>query len=517
MKRRPCDPPPSRPDDAELERLLLDRRHGGLDRDGARRLEALVRAGEDAARLRVLEGFLARIRDAHVEAADPEQAAAVSARIRSAVGAEETRAVRAAGGGPRRRRLVWARVVAVSVAVHVVLLGVVLVEMRRDAEEKGPRRITVSFREPLPPLADRGTEDRPSSPWLPSIGEDRAPVLPAEAPGNAGVATLPEDLDPIGTHRFDHPTGVLGPMRNRLEEPRKRDRLRRAGFDENLTLAAVSRGLRALSHRQHADGSFAASPERGPLAQTALALLPFLGDGHSSRQGTYSTTVVAPGIAWLRQRVFDDGGAVRADVGAEAAALGITLKALSEDYMLSYGRLLPKEGQRRAGEIARLTERVSALQRNDGSFRGTESDLALAVWPMWGLDAATRTGVVVPPDEVALRFARWFERVEEGTPEGDAAGLLLARHLGRAFRDRAEALASRVVERGWEGLDRPFVVATASTGLLREDPQAFRTWSQGLDDKLASRLGPSGTVRRGDPVGDTALVLLTLQAAYRTF
>ena len=98
-----------------------------------------------------------------------------------------------------------------------------------------------------------------------------------------------------------------------------------------------------------------------------------------------------------------------------------------------------------------------------------------------------------------------------------AAGLLLARHLGREVDQRVRDRAARVAAKGWEAEPSPFVVATTSSGLLRQDPTAFRVWSEGMDERLARRLLPTGIVREGDPVGDTALVLLALQAAYRTY
>ena len=104
---------------------------------------------------------------------------------------------------------------------------------------------------------------------------------------------------------------------------------------------------------------------------------------------------------WLRNQLFDGAktDAERAAhlVGHDVSELGPATVALCEDYMLSYGRLRPFDAARRGDEIAALAARVSELQRSDGTFPGADENLHLAVWPMWGLDAAARTGVVVPP------------------------------------------------------------------------------------------------------------------------
>ena len=67
----------------------------------------------------------------------------------------------------------------------------------------------------------------------------------------------------------------------------------------------------------------------------------------------------------------------------------------------------------------------------------------------------------------------------------------------------------------------PLSVLSVGTALLfaergAEKPR-FLAWSRANALELAARLGPQGHVRIGDEVGDTALVLLGLQVAYRTY
>ncbi|MFV1958943.1 MAG: hypothetical protein ACC662_05975, partial [Planctomycetota bacterium] len=421
-----------------------------------------------------------------------------------------------------RRRPLGGRAIALSVAVHVVLLAGGVALILREASDRQERVVALCLTSPTVAESVPADPRAPPSPWL-AEDEGRLELpLPDIARVPAGASPQPGVLEPLDEHRYDFPPRVLGPMRLRTVDALKRGRLQGLGLDAQGTLKAVARGLSALALRQRADGSFAPGGERSAVGETALALLPFLGEGNSSRTGPYAEEVVRPGVGWLRARLFapsSRAGGNDADPGADVpvAERGMALKALSEDFMLSYGRLTPREASRRSGELARLTTRVAAAQAPDGSFPGAGDDIRLAVWPMWGLDAVARTGAAVPPAAVAERFAAWFEHQARDAPETVAVGLLLARDLGRTFAERARAAARARPDAHEASRGDPFLAVTLGTGLLLQDPEAFRTWSRGVDRHLIARLRPTGLARRGDPVGDTALILLSLQIAYRTY
>lgn len=514
MTPRSDDPRPA-PLDPEVEGLLVDRARGELEPSNARRLEALLRErpGLDAD-ARGIEAFLRAARDAQDERPEPGQAERVVARIRARTESEAARARREALAGARPRRIAWARLLAASVALHVALLAVVVFKARQA--EVAAQGVRISVQLPAPgilPAPDEGY-DAPPSPWLPAPGDFPFPEarLAEVEPGATGP-TEDDRLAPLAEDRFAFAPTVAGPMQVRTHDDLKRGRLHQLGFDPDGTLGAVARGLRALQARQAANGSFPAGGGRGAVGQTALALLPFLGEGHGSRTGDeLGREVVARGVAWVRRQLFAEGGN---DV--PAADLGIALKALAEDYMLSYGKLRPAEAERRVDELTRLTERVVATQAPDGRFPGADDDIRLAVWPMWGLEAAARTGVVLPPAAVAERFVAWYASRERRASEDVAAGLLLARSLGDAFEREAAAGASFALAEGSAAEDDTFVLVATGTGLLLRDPEAFRTWGRGLDAKLERGLLQTGVAREGDPVGDTATILLALQVGYRTY
>ncbi len=517
MKPAPTPRPDAVPD-PEIEGLLVDRARGEIDATGLARLAAWARAeGRD---LQAESGrttrLLDRLREAHAARPDPEVARRLSAFVRAEVGREEAREARGAREAASRRRLVWARVIALSALAHLVVLALVVFAITKRPVGTSSGRVVAWAPPPvegLGPAADEPLGEPVGSPWLPQPGEGfPEPLAPKPAPTGPAERS-PESLSPLEEHQYDHPRGVVGPMLDRIETARKRVRLEGLGLDADHTLETVHRGLAALRLRQRPGGAFAGAGDRTDLGETALALLPFLGDGNGSRTGA-DQAVVATGVAWIRARLAAGEGEL---AKAPAFELGIALKALSEDYMLSYGRLTPHEASTRATEIAALTGRVVGSQRDDGSFAGAENDLRRAIWPMWGLEAAARTGAVLPPASVAERFAAWFERTDRATPMDDAASLLLTRQLGERVRAAVRSRAARVAETGVSIDAEPFVLATTGAGLVREAPAAFRAWSRDLDRRLARRLTSVGVVRDGDPVGDTALVLLALQAAYRTY
>jgi hypothetical protein len=529
----PLDPTPPAPDagreggradrtdagDPAVLGLLLDHLRGELAPEEARRLDRRLAAdpGLEARRAglaRLLEAARAFGRPQE----DPALAARLVARIRAEDAAERSRTAR----GPHRRRrfaLTWPRVIAVSLAVHVVLLAVLTVRAREADRAAGAPLLRAQLPGEQAAFEPRVPEGAPS-PWAPE--ERGLPETHRLLAGLLPPGTPPppdEDLAPLEERRRDLAPGAAQSMILRTDLALRRLRLDGLGLNADGTLAAVARGLDALARRQAADGSFGASGGRGVVGETALALLPFLGDGHGSASEGPGHQVVARGVAFLRGRVFTEAG----DLTSAARALpvveaGVLLKTLSEDYMLSYGRLLPGAARRRAEELRVLAAHVADQQGPTGGFGAGAGDVGTAVWPMWGLDAVARTGVTLPPAVVATRFAGWYAReAPREDPRFAAAGLLLARDLGPDFETEARAAADVVRRPELHGEIDPLFVATAGAGLLLYDAAAFRAWSAGLGERLLQLLGPNGVVHRGDVVGDTALVLLALQAAYRIY
>ncbi len=542
---KPSDPtvpqPSDRPDPRLPEGLeddLLDLLRGELPGRKAQKLETRLAEGDPALRQERdrLATFLRTIEGAEEPASDPATVERIAWRVRDQVTAEEAlrerqEAARPLVGRSEGRRRLWGRIVAVSVAAHVALLGVFAWQQHRTAVQEPTREVLRI--QPIPGLiGEEASIADVSEPRFPAASEWGLPDQPRLPEGSrlpdSPFAPSEEEmaLAPIVEAAREHPRAVALEMAVRRIDDLKRRRLDRFGLDASGTLTAVSRGLQRLGTRQHPDGSFRPGGGRSAIGETGLALLPFLAEGEGSADPRLvgAATVVGGGIAWLRAQLFARDGTrsttdiTAAGTGESAADLGLALRALSEDYMLSYGRLSPAGVQRRAQELRALTLVVASLQEPSGAFPGADADIRAAVWPMWGLEAAIRTGVVPPPAEVPQRFQRWYATAPRADPEVAAAGLLLARALGSSFAGPTGAEAVDVLVRaGDASRTDPFLVAIGGSGLLLRDPDAYRAWNDQVGARLLEGLGPTGLVREGDEVGDTALQLLALQAAYRTY
>gem|GEM_PF-4154884 len=504
---------------------------------------------------------------------DPALAQRIALRVRDQVSAEE-HAQRRNGhsDGARWSLRARVRILLASLAVHVLVLGW-LVLREGPAPEPGsgaPVELAVTgplLRAPgepsevLEPL-DLGpivsAEEIPDSLLVGlGLGGLGAGGLESGALESGGLESGLDGTRPTNVRVAEHPEPVQFEMLARSRAEVRSKRLARVGLEasETLdTLGAVARGLQALAARQREDGSFPLDltvsverrPSLGPVGMSALALLPFLAEGRRSAPlpSEVPDPVVARGLGWLQAalRVGPGRGASDGLAADELPAddLALAVVALSEDYMLSYGRLAPAETVARGRELRGLVEQLAALQRPDGSFRGAVQGGG-PLWPLLALDAAGHTGLAMGSTEVGERLARWYRsqaRTFEGLP-ADAAGrpdpvLAAAEVLSSRLPAAAARLAGERQETGSLGaaarllgkaallgeaasLDASAGSLATALALYRGDAQGFRTWNRRATATLRRRLGPTGAVLRGDPIADTALTLLSLQAAYRLY
>ncbi len=201
------------------------------------------------------------------------------------------------------------------------------------------------------------------------------------------------------------------------------------------TQEAVARALRWLAAHQQSDGGWSCAgfasecgkigpepcsgkgPETHDVGATGLALLCFLGDGHTTELGAYRE-VVRRGLDWL-VRKQDDTGLIGARVTHDFLydhALGTT--ALCE------GLGLGAEGLRAPAERA-LAFLLSA-RHPEGAWRydlpPTEpGDTSITGWAVNALVAAVHAGLTVP-DEALAAGARWVERLTD--PESGRVGYI---------------------------------------------------------------------------------------------
>lgn len=419
----------------------------------------------------------------------PRLASYVISRVRRDEAASQTRERSAVGG---RRR--WARILAVSIGLHVVLLGVLTWRLQSDrtnVQDDGTRielgEFPIRDWDPVPEDLRAEHLDRA----LVEMSEEQKDMLPDEFWRWDG-GELDKDMEQMlqdlasgsrAAPTFLYPRGMGLALRRRGKDDLKRRRLEALGFDADGTLQRVSNGLNYLQGRQLAEGAFPADDGRPAVNETAMAMLAFLGDGQHSKADNGKGKVVRRGISWLRERAFDDTGLLRESIGGRD--LGVLLVALSEDYMLSYGRLSLGEARVRGAELQVLASAVTAVDE-----QVAVSDDAL--WSRWALDAVERTGVVRRSVEDRARFQRWLAAATdpESVHEAPSAVEVLSRGTALLYAERGSSKTR------------------------------FLSWSEATGKQILDGLLPNGKAKGaggGDRVAETALRILALQTAYRTY
>ncbi len=498
---------PTHNDHNPMQDKLLDLIRGELDPAETVRLQTLL-ASDPALRARraSLEAFLAAAKQAHALPEDPDAGTRVAARILDRVRREEERAAREARRPAAGRAARWARLLAASVAVHVLALGVLA--WTRSENGTGSPRGRDEFRgarlrvEPaderegrdelagLPPVPTEffGADGEPTYDLSQRLALEEAlepePTLPAMGgmePG--GMGGLDGELrPPAHDPRFApfHPS-VARLMLVRTIDVEKQRYLAMGGIDPDGTMRGVRYGLAYLAGTQdRRDGSFPPAPGRTSVWSTSLAVLPFLGEGNSSRGGSHAG-VLEPAIGWLRRH------AASADTAADR---GVALVALAEDYMLCNGLLTPSESAQRVKEMAALAAALTLP--DDGN--AAPAEVSTRLWPSMGLAAAARVGIGL--GSVADRSAQtWVPSAIAAPADSTAAALdpRLALVTGTAML--------------WGG----------------GKPSPFPAWNSSVGPALLARIERDGGVRvaPGTPAPvraeQTALVLLGLQLAYRTY
>lgn len=535
LRPTPSDPIGHVPSDDSAR--LLDLLHGGLAPSDERALRARLAAEPALAReLAALERLVRASQSMLLEPGDPALARRLALRVRDQVAHEEQAERRAADRAPSRwSSRTFARVLLASLAVHVVVLGWVLLREPSPAPERvrPPMGVAVHGPEVRDPAV---LEELAAPPELGPIVA--AELVPDQLLERRGLE-LPDDLGAEPRHVpepamrvAEHPWPVQYDMLARSRAGVRRGRLVRAGVEASEALTRIEKGLQALAARQLASGAFPADltvpeSERAPYngaGRTALALLPFLAEGRCSvpAPGGPADTVVARGVSWLLEPETAEDVLV---THSRPADLALVILAVSEDYMLAYGRFEPAAAVQRAGKIAWLVEGLASQQAADGSFPGEGAE---RLWPLLALDAVAHTGIVSGAQQSLTRLARWFDslpRSADGVPLGAdgrpdaalAAGrMVAARGLG-APAAAATGESANVLLASAAAPDLSPASLTAGLALYRGHPAAFGVWNRTQAAAQAARLSPAGVVLRGDPVADTALVLLALQSAYRAY
>jgi len=363
---------------------------------------------------------------AHALTLDSAAGERLAARVLARVRDEEARASRPVARRSLGRRTFWGRVFMGSLAAHAAFLGVFALRARRsDAPPVEPFIVSAVWDAPDDDTRAGDERAAPSLPLpeFPVFDGAMADGRVVEPTDDLPLVPLPSAAGPLGPREVGI-RSVSPAFRARTSDPVKR--AIEARLSARGSLDTIRRSLTALAAVQRPDGSFPAPPGTDPSDATAWTVLPFLGDGSSSRFGAHRD-VVAKAVAFLRDR--------RDAATATVAGGDVVLWALAEDQWLAGGFRTPSENRVPAAELRALAARLGS----SGALVEPDSVRALA------LAAAARARVIEPPAVATLAVATvdaWLVadvRPDETLTRGPAIAHGSSPETFRRFTTRAAA------------------------------------------------------------------------------
>jgi len=416
---------------------------------------------------------------------------------------------------------------------------------------------------PLPP-SDFGLLQAASSPLLPPASFEAMADWPDPEPD------APMQIEPLAPLRNLEDTSTVRPMttvaapiaagavpelyRNRVAGNRTQIAVANGGSE--ATEAAVHAALKWLAQQQEANGHWDASrhgagQEMQILGRdrqgtgidadtgiTGLALLAFLGSGHSHREGTYQD-VVRRGLEFLLANQAADGSlGGKADRFAFMYCHGIASLALSEAFALTRDpRLEPAVRKATAFTISMQHPATGGWRYQ----RGELGDTSQLGWQLLALKSAELGGVAIPPRtrQGALTYLRSVASGRSGglaayRPEERASrtmtaeALVCRQFLGSLANDPAarEAAEALMAELPGDSSTNFYYWYYATLGLFQVQGETWHRWNQALQTTLTASQRKDGAMAGswdpdrmwatyGGRVFSTALGTLCLEVYYR--
>jgi len=436
------------------------------------------------------------------------------------------------------------------------------VEVDADALEQVVEVATKSEL-PAPPLEAPSllASEETSSPSPPAMHRIAAiepaeePQEPEESPPNESLPPTVAEPTPPSTYadRFAKDRDQLAEQRGGSPQTERAVRqalgwlasvqAKNGGWDASNFGAGQER--RVLGHHRKGAGANA------DTGVTGLALLAFLGSGHTHRQGPYAREV-ADGLQYLSGRQRADGSLYGdAQLFARMYCHSMATFAVCEAYAIT--------GDTRLEPMARaaVSYALSMQHPTDGGWRyrrGDTGDTSQLGWQLMALSSAQLAGIEVP-ETTWTRVERFLRRVRRGSagglasyrPEGPpsrtmTAEALFCRQLLNEASERknpatfslippastSEALDSIVQELPSAGHRNLYFWYYASLALHRGQHQsteasaAWQDWNHALTSALLSTQQKDGSWSEatvwggyGGRVYTTAISAMCLEVYYR--
>lgn len=315
------------------------------------------------------------------------------------------------------------------------------------------------------------------------------------------------------------------------------------------TEAAIALALRWLANHQQPDGSWhgrefdarcggcdGVAEYDVNAALTSLAVLCFVGAGHTHTEPSPYQEVVASAISWLAEHQGDNGDL---RCGETMYSHSLATLALSETLGVTRDAAL-RSAVQRAVQFA-----IGARDPRAGGWRYAPrdgSDTLMTGWHTMALKSAALAGQAVPA-EVFAGVERWLRMVEDSdvpglcadqpgmdvNPTATAAGMFIRQMLGSPRDDIRQINAGRVLAEitpTWDANLDTALWYFATLAQLHQGGAAWDTWNAALSAELIEHQETEGPPAGSWPVADewsrvggrvyqTALCTLMLEVQYR--
>lgn len=311
--------------------------------------------------------------------------------------------------------------------------------------------------------------------------------------------------------------------------------------DKNVEM--VPADLNWLKSHQNSDGSWTSPGNKHDVASTSLALLSFLGAGHTHRFGRYKRSV-ARGLNWLKTQQ-SEMGSIKVPGNSQAPLFdqALATMALSEGFALSRDFKLKKYAQR-------STDFLFSTRGDLGwgwSARVKRGNTIMTSFVVLAFKAGKTGGLKVPPAAFA-HAEKFYEKVtgERGLVGyqkiGDGHSLFLqgkkgpavplftsAACIGRIFCGQKRN--SKALSEGFQRLAQhkpdktlaePLYWYFGTYAMFQKGGKSWTQWNQQMRPVVLQSRDKSGSTKPrgiigqlcGRP-GSTALSALTLEIYYR--
>jgi hypothetical protein len=310
---------------------------------------------------------------------------------------------------------------------------------------------------------------------------------------------------------------------------------------------SVTLGLRWLARHQQADGSWSfhhgaddpGSLEKCTTGATGLAILSFLGAGHTHRSDVRFQGTVDKGLKYLvsQMKRSRDGGDLRGQVVSNEGmyAHAIATLALCEAYGLTQDEKLLEPAQQAVNFI------VFAQDPKKGGWRYSPhepGDTTVTGWQVMALKSARSSGLKVPARTLAAA-GRFLDTVQahggsrygyvssDSTPPMTAIGLLCRMYLGWKQNTPALKRGVQFLSQTGPSLGDIYYDYYATQVLHHWGGPEWKKWNEALRDQLIqSQVMAGDAFGSWKPSGDrgaaaggrlyqTCLCIMTLEVYYR--